>query len=172
MSNVICPKCGKDDTLPFSDSKFHTHGFECHTCKKDFGVDDGNNIKDYEKSLISFKYERTYKDQTIKRIEIKKDGEFVYLTPSIVYPNKMIQPIEKQDITFMFEQLKVLLFEKIFILDWNTSSSVGLILPKNEIVDIKMDFDGKPQVHIHQMNVLPPYLPVLEQLFSSFFELQ
>lgn len=171
MSNVVCPRCGKDNTIPFSDIKDHTHGFECQDCKKDFGVDDGKKLHEWEDSLYYFEYERTLKDQTKKKIIIEEKEGKAILTPSILYPNKMLQPIESQDMTAMFPQLKELFFEKIYILDWNRIN-VGLILGQDESFDLKLKFKNKPDITYSGTNKFPPYLKVLDQLFSSFFEFE
>ena len=70
--SVICPKCGKENTVPFSDIKLNQHGFECQDCHKDFGVDDGKTLKEWEDSLVDFFYERVYKDKSKKRISNRK----------------------------------------------------------------------------------------------------
>lgn len=169
--NVICPKCGKENTVPFSDIKLNQHGFECQDCHKDFGVDDGKTLKEWEDSLVDFFYERVYKDKSKKRISIQVKEDKVLLCPSIVYPNKMMQPIEAQDITMMWPALKELFFEKIFILDWNRIN-VGLVTGADESFDIKMKFTSKPDMTFSGTNRFPPYLKVLDQLFESFFELE
>ncbi len=171
--SVICPRCGKENTIPFSDSVYHTHGYECEDCKKDFAVDDGKKIKEWENDLLSFEYERVYKNQTKKRILIQVDEKEnkVMLTPSIVYPDKKLQPIESQDLTAFYPSLKVLLFEKLFILDWNRIN-VGLILGQDESFSIKMKFRTKPEITFSGTNRFPPYFKVLEDLFAFFFELQ
>lgn len=171
MSNIICPRCGKDNTIPFSDIKDHTHGFECQDCKKDFGVDDGTILKSWEDELICFEYERTQKDQTKKKLIIEEKEGKIFLTPSIIYPNKMMQPIEPVDITDMYSQLKNLIFEKLYILDWNRIN-VGLLLGNDEEFEIKMKFKNKPTITYSGTNQFPPYLKVLDQLFSGFFEIQ
>lgn len=171
--NIICPHCGKDHTTPFSDSVFHTTGYECEDCKKDFGVDDGKTLKEYEDSLISFEYERTLKDQTKKKIVVSRNEKTnkVTISPSIVYPNKMMQPVEAMDLTSSFEMLKNIIFEKIYILDWDRNLT-GLLLGKDESYSIVMKFTSKDEIRLIGTNKFPPYLVVLDQLFSSFFELQ
>ncbi len=170
--NVICPRCGKENTTPFSDTVFHTHGYECADCKKDFGVDDGKTFSEWEKELNYFEYERVHKDKTKKKLVIAMDEKtgHVMLSPTIVYPNRMMQPIEPQDITESFDVLKQLIFEKLFILDWDRIS-VGLLLGQDESYSIRMKFTSKPEISYSGTNRFPPYLKVLEQLFSSFFEL-
>lgn len=170
--NIICPRCGKDNTIPFSDIKDHTHGYECQDCKKDFGVDDGKKLKEWEDELTAFSYERTFKDGSKKKLVIKDDGNGkILLSPSIIYPDKMMQPIQPQDITANYPNLKELFFEKIFILDWNRIG-VGLLLGKDESYEIRMKFKTKPELSFSGTNSFPPYLKVLNQLFEPFFELQ
>ena len=82
-----------------------------------------------------------------------------------------MQPIEAQDITMMWPVLKELLFEKVFILDWNRIN-VGLVTGADESFDIKMKFTSKPDMTFSGTNRFPPYLKVLDQLFESFFELE
>lgn len=171
--NVICPRCGKTNTTPFSDSVFHTHGYECADCKKDFGVDDGKSLAEWEDELISLEYERVSKDQTKKKLILKKDEKTgkAIITPSIIYPDKMMQPIEPQDVTQSFDMLKKLIFEKIYILDWNRIN-VGLVLGKDESFMVRLKFSSKPEISFSGTNKFPPYLVVLDQLFASFFELE
>jgi hypothetical protein len=169
--SVICPRCGKDNTIPFSDSVYHTHGFECQDCKKDFGVDDGTKLKEWEQELLSLEYEREDKDHTKKIIEITIAEDKVTLTPSIIYPDKMKQPIESQDITPMKDNLLQLIFEKLYVLDWNRIN-VGFVTGKDETFELRLNFKTKPEISYSGTNRFPPYLKVLDQLFSSFFELQ
>ena len=169
--SVICPKCGKENTAMFSDSVYKTHGYECQDCHKDFGVDDGHSIAEYIDELTVLDYERISKDKTKKSIKIELLADKVIMTPAILYPNKMIQPIEKQDITPMGDALKDLLFNKIFILDWNRIN-IGLMTGNDESFSIKLTFKTKDPILLSGTNRFPPYLKVLDQLFEGFFELE
>lgn len=169
--SVICPKCGNDDVSPFSDIEFHTHGFECHTCKEDFGVDDGKTIKEFEDDLISLQYQKIDKDQTKKRLIIEEENSEYFIKPSIIYPNKLLQPIEPQNIDELWETLKTILFEKLFVLDWNNNLS-GLMLGKDESFSLILTFKTKGTLTYTGTNKFPPYLTVLEQLFAPFFEIE
>ena len=169
--NIICPKCGKENTIPFSDSEFHTHGFECEDCHKDFGVDDGKMISTYIQDIKEFHYERIYKDQIKKELTIKFDEHITTLTPTITYPNKMKQPIEDQDLTPMKDALLDLFFNKCFILDWNRTN-LGLLTGKDESFSITIKFHQKDTITISGTNRFPPYLIVLDQLFEDFFKLE
>lgn len=169
--SIICPKCGKDDVIPFSDSEFHTHGFECHTCNEDFGVDDGKTIKEYIDDLISIEYEKIEKDQTKKRLSILEENGKYLIKPSIVYPNKLLQPIEPQDISQLWKTLKTIIVEKLYILDWNPST-LGLMKGKDESYSLILKFKTKPTLTYKGINKFPPYLKALEQIFSPFFEIE
>ena len=114
--SVICPHCGKENTVPFSDSVYHTHGYECEDCKKDFGVDDGKKLKEKEDNLVSFSYEKKHKDGEENRVLIEeKDGK-ILLEPSVLHANHMLEQIEPQDRSSRFYSLS------------NSSSSIGIRL--------------------------------------------
>ena len=168
--NTICPRCGKDNTLPFSDSAFHTHGFECEDCKKDFGVDDGETFKQYEKLLTEFSYKRKDLNGDTKQVVIQKEKETIYLIPSILYANKMLQPFEKVDISSFWPALKKLFFEQIYILDWEENSQ-GLGKEEYEI-HMKFFLAMRKDISLKGKGKLPPYLIVLDQLFASFFQME
>ena len=170
--NVICPRCGKDNTVPFSDSVYHTSGFECQDCHHDFGVDDGKTLKEWEDELTSFTYEKTTKGGDKRTIKIApNDKGQIMITPSILYSNKMLQPIAPQDMTPLWEYLKKLFFEKIYILDWNRTN-VGFITGKDETFSVHMTFATKQPITITGTNLFPPYLKILDQLFDPFFQLE
>lgn len=169
--SINCPRCGKEDTIPFSDTVLKTHGFECQTCHKDFGVDDGHTFSQYEEELLLLEYERIGKDKTKKSITIEFLDDKTWITPQIVYSNKMLQPIEKQEITPMAESFKKLLFEQLYILDWNRIN-LGLITGSDESFTLKLKFKHKDSITFSGTNRFPPYLVVLDQLFEGFFELE
>lgn len=167
--SVICPHCGKENTVPFSDSVYKTHGFECQDCHKDFGVDDGKTLKAKEKDLSAFYYEHKDKEGECKRIKIEeKDGK-VLLEPSILHKNHMLEPIETQDITDMWEKLKVLLFEQLYILDWDRSLT-GFVTGRDETYKLILTFKAEDPITYTGVNRFPPYLKALDNLFSYFFE--
>ena len=68
--NTICPRCGKGDTIPFSDSVLHTVGFECANCHQDFGVDDEKKKKKREEKG---KFSIFYFSKTDNHISFLKD---------------------------------------------------------------------------------------------------
>ncbi|MFA6625066.1 MAG: hypothetical protein WCS80_04825 [Bacilli bacterium] len=172
MSNTICPICGKDDTETFFDRKLHQQGYHCLSCNRDFGVDDGKKIKQYEDELNDFVYERVEKDSTIKRIYIKKILDKVTLKPELI-KNKVLQPYQEADISDLWPTLKKFLFEQIYILDW-PDTLTGFLTGKN---DESYEIDMKFQLALINPIVkkgealLPPYLKALDTLFSSFFEI-
>ena len=167
--SVICPRCGKENTVPFSDSVYHTHGFECEDCKKDFGVDDGKKLKEKEDNLLSFSYERKHSNGEENRVLIEeKDGK-VLLEPSVLHANKMLEPIEPQDISDMWPKLKTLIFEQLYILDWD-KTLVGFITPNEESYRLVLTFKDKEEITYTGENKFPPYLKALDHLFGYFFE--
>lgn len=163
--NIICPKCGKDDTVPFSDSVYKTTGFECHNCKKDFGVDDGHVTQSHEDKLCFFLFNYQKEDGSIFNIKIEKikTGK-VLLTPTITLPDKRIQPYEPIDFTDSFMALVKTLFEKTFILDW----------PKNKVGDLKESYkiemkytNEYPDTTFEGKGYLPPYFKALDYIFET-----
>jgi DNA-directed RNA polymerase subunit RPC12/RpoP len=168
--STICPRCGKENTSMFSDSVYKTHGFFCEDCKKDFFVDDGKTIAEHEKHLTDFFYQHTNKDGVTYRIYIQQVGNKVTLAPSMI-KNKMMIPYEKMDITPMWDELKRVLFEKMFILDWDKQLT-GFLTGKNDEsykIEMKYSLAVYPDVSYEGRNKFPPYFKVLEQLFANFF---
>lgn len=168
----VCPKCGSENVTPFSDSVYKTHGFECENCHHDFGVDDGKMLDEKISSLISIYYERKGKDGVSKRIEIKEENKKVTVTPSILYPNKYLQPITPQELPVdVFTQFKSILVKNIFILDWNEENNGLLTLP-DETFKVILTFNNNETKTIKGVNKFPPYLVVLDQIVSSFYEVE
>lgn len=123
MNDVICPKCGSSDTLPFSDSIYKTHGFECHCCGCDFGVDDGKKIDECINNISKFYFRYMDKENKTYEVEIKKDNDKAFLTATY-YDGKIKTTTDpKIDFTAMFNYFFRLLYKQAFILDWKTSQS-------------------------------------------------
>ena len=78
---VYCPYCGNSEATPFSDSVYKNHGFECDSCHKDFGVDDGKTFVEHENNLGEFYFRYTEKDGSSLSVDIKKEAGKVYLYP-------------------------------------------------------------------------------------------
>ncbi len=81
----------------------------------------------------------------------------------------MLEPIEPQDITDMWQKLKVLFFEQLFILDWDKTLT-GFITPQSESYRLVLTFKDKEEITYTGENRFPPYLPALDHLFEYFFE--
>lgn len=168
--SIICPHCGKENTSAFSDTVYHTHGYFCEDCHKDFAVDDGKTLLDHEKNLTDFFYQHTDKEGVTYGIYIQKVGDRVTMAPSLVQ-NKMMTPYEKLDITPMWEELKRVLFEKMFILDWDRELTGFLTGTNDESYKIEMKYALSlyPDATYQGTNKFPPYFKALQQLFSGFF---
>lgn len=167
--NIICPICGKENTQVFSDSVYHTHGYYCEDCKKDFGVDDGKNIQDHEEKLDDFFYQYQ-KDEITYRIAIKRIGDKVTLTPSLI-ENKMLTPFEEMDFTSIYEEFKKVLFEKMYILDW-PKNLTGFVTGTNDEsykIQMKYSFSAYEDDCYTGTNQFPPYFKVLRDMFQKFF---
>lgn len=171
--NEICPRCGKDNTQPFRDKKLGTHGFECLDCHKDFGVDDGTTIGQYEENLSDFFYSKTDKEGFTRQIKIHKESnEKVMLSASTIDKNGRRQPFEPRNIAPIFPELKTLLFRKLYILDWEPEL-LGLLLPSgNAKYEIKLGFSLSvlPEKVYKGTNRFPPYFKILPMIFEQFFE--
>lgn len=167
--NIICPRCGKENTIPFSDTKLKTTGFYCEDCKKDFFVDDGTIIKKHEEMLTDFKYQHTDKEGITYQVYIQKVGDKVTLSPSFI-KDKMLTPYEAIDFSKDWEGFTKLLFEKIYLLDWNHNET-GLITGKDESYQITLKYSlaAYPDDVFKGTDKFPPYLTVLNQIFSCFF---
>lgn len=170
--NIICPRCGKDNTQAFRDQKLHTSGYECLDCHRDFGVDNGKDIEDYEKNLSEFYYSHTDKKGFTKRIRIKKESDGkVLLSASAIDENGFRQPYDPVDVTSFFDKLKDIFFRKCFILDWDRDLT-GLLLPKgNEKYEIRLIFSSPllREIKLTGTNKFPPYFKIRPVLFGQFF---
>lgn len=166
--NVICPKCGKENTVPFSDSVFKQTGFECEDCKSDFGVDDGIILHNHIQLLNYFYFTHTLKTGVTENITIQKEDNKVVLKLEKV-ENKILQPYESVDFTNDFENFKSLLFEKLFILDWN-KTNIGLKVDSDESFKIILKYEKEYEDYIISgINKLPPYFKILDMIFSTLF---
>lgn len=168
---AYCPYCGNSESTPFSDSVYKTHGYQCDSCHKDFGVDDGKTLLLHETNLTEFFYSYTDKDGVTLRIEIKKEGDQFYLYPSKILSDKRLQPYEKIDFTTQFEGFKALLFEQLFILDW-PKISTGFVTGKDESFEICLKYDHSfyPEDKFTGTNAFPKLFPVLKNIFTTLFE--
>lgn len=167
--SITCPRCGKNNTSLFSDSVLKSTGFFCEDCKKDFGVNTEGELQLKEENLLEFYYKRVTSDGITYRIHIQDYDGKVLMTPSIV-KDKMLTPFESVDFSDMWEQFKSLLFEKIFLLDWNPSlTGFGDGVDSYE-VELKYKDKKYPDVLFTGTNLFPPYLIVLDQMFMEIFE--
>ena len=168
---VYCPYCGNSEATPFSDSVYKNHGFECDSCHKDFGVDDGKTFLEHENNLGEFYFRYTEKDGSSLSVDIKKEADKVYLYPSRILADKRLQPYEKIEFTEQFEGFKKLIFEQFFILDW-PKVSTGFVTGKDESFEIRMKYNLSlfPEDKIIGTNAFPKLFPVLKNIFSSLFK--
>ena len=171
--NEICPRCGKDNTQPFRDKKLGTHGFEGLDCHKDFGVDDGKTLEEYENNLTDFFFTHTDKEGFTKQITIHKESDDkVWLKAATIDKNGRRQPYEPRNIASIYPELKTLLFRKLYILDWD-KELLGLLLPSgNEKYEIRLSFSLAvlPGKTFTGTNRFPPYFKILPRIFDQFFE--
>lgn len=168
---VYCPHCGNGESTPFSDSVYKTHGYQCDSCHKDFGVDDGKTLSEHENNLTEFYFRYTEKDGSSLQVSIKKEGENVYLYPSKILTDKRLQPYEKIDFTSQFEGFKKLVFEQLFLLDW-PKTSTGFVTGKDESFEIRLKYNLSlyPEDIYRGTNAFPKLFPVLKNIFSTLFE--
>lgn len=168
---VYCPHCGNSESTPFSDSVYKTHGYQCDSCHKDFGVDDGKTLSEHEHNLMEFYFRYTEKDGSSMQISIKKEGENVYLYPSKILTDKRLQPYEKIDFTNQFDGFKQLVFEQLFLLDW-PKTSTGFVTGKDESFEIRLNYNLSiyPEDIYKGTNAFPKLFPVLKNIFSTLFE--
>ncbi len=169
--SVICPYCGKENTSSFRDKKLKTTGYECLDCHRDFGVDDGKKLEEYQASLTDFFFSYTDKTGFTKQIKIHHGNGVTTLSVSTIDGKGLRQPYEPRDITPIFDELKTILFKKVFLLDWERNL-VGLLLPSgNEKYEIKLSYGGTlfPDRIFKGVNRFPPYLKALRRIFDGFF---
>ena len=169
--NVICPICGKDHTVPFSDSVYKTCGFECSDCKKDFGVDDGKTIKEHIDSLGYFSFTHKLKNGTTEKVVIMKNNDKAVLKMSFIDENKFLHPYQDIDFTASFTPFIEMLFKKLFILDWKRDS-LGILTGNDESFEIEMRYNLNKfdDTIIKGTNSFPVYFKALDTIFSSLFE--
>lgn len=168
--NVICPHCGKDNTVPFSDSVYKTTGFECQDCHKDFGVDDGKQIADRIRLTNEFIFSHTDKEQNTYKVQILKINDKATLKMSKVFKNKMVQPYTPIDFTKEFPGFIEMLYRQLFILDW-PKDNIGFITQDSESfeIDLRYTLHAYDDVKITGINQFPVYFKVLDTIFSSLF---
>ena len=168
--NTICPRCGKVDTIPFSDSVLHTVGFECANCHQDFGVDDGILMKKREENLISFSLTEVLEDHSSYTVKIIKE-DAVKMEFSKTLQDGRVQSYYPVDFTAEFDKFTIMLFESLFVMDWN-NLPVTEIKPGEPCFKIQMSFedDVLPKVTIRGKEETAPYFKVLHMLFTSLFE--
>ena len=168
---TICPKCGKENTSLFSDTVDKTHGYHCDDCNIDFGVDDGKKINNYESLLSEFYYKKIDKDSTVHEVSIKKIGSSSELVLTLIKDN--VKTVSNTiDFSSYFESFKKLLFENLFILDWQDSTN-GIILENNNEsyeLEIKFRLGLLPTIKKDGINSFPPYEIALERILLSLFE--
>lgn len=167
---IYCPYCGNGEATPFSDSVFHTHGYECDSCHKDFGVDDGKKLKDHEEKLSSFYFRYTDKEGESIQIKIEKEGDKITLAPSKINKEHLLQPYEKIDFTAQWEGFKKLIFEQLFLLDW-PKVSTGFMTGKDESFEIRMDYESNAFEEDKYIGTasFPKLFPALKNLFACLF---
>ncbi len=169
---MICPKCGSDKTTSFVDVKENTHGFQCENCHQDFGVDDGKKLHQYEDYLSQLYFRKTEKDGLIREVlveKISKDDIKLYLT---LTQNKVQTKAEPIDFAPYFDSFAQLLFEKLFVLDWNENENGILLEEGNSSYELEIRFRMGllPTIKKTGTNKFPPYEIGLENLFASLFE--
>lgn len=167
---IICPRCGKDNTIPFSDSVLHTTGFECQDCHQDFGVDDGKNIEDHIRYTNEFIFTHKTKDQFTYQVTILKIADKATLKMTKIYPDKKIQPYEPIDFTKEYNGFVQMLYRQLYILDWPIENS-GFVTDNNEEFEITIAYTlhAFDDFKIHGINQFPIYFKVLDTIFSSLF---
>lgn len=160
---MICPYCGKEKVSVFSDSVFHTRGFHCEDCDKDFGVNDGKTIQSLEQDLKACCFKKNEKDDH-KTVEIRKTDEGIILYPTRFKEQKSFS-YKKVNIEGLFDTFKKVIFENFFILDWPSIQEVDRTKDYYQIV---LEFYNHDTIII-QNNQFPPYLAGFDKLFLPFF---
>ena len=160
---MICPFCGKENVSSFADTVFHTTGFCCEDCHKDFGVNDGKTLAELENELI-YCYFVKKDGEDCKTIEIIKEKEETLLTPTRFHEQKLIA-YKKVNIDSLFKTFKKVIFENFFILDWESKEKVDTSKNYYQII---LKFENHPMITI-QNEKFPPYMNGFDQLFLPFF---
>ncbi|MFA6586494.1 MAG: hypothetical protein WCR16_04255 [Bacilli bacterium] len=163
--NTLCPKCGKDNTSTFVDTKLKTHGFFCEDCKKDFGVDDGTALKKKEEDLLSFTYDRSH-DGEKKTFRLVRDAGKATLTIETEKDKKrdVYEPI---DFTPYVDSFLSLLFEKLFVLDWPETTNGFLVGKDPDTCTLTLLFKDKSSVRKSGFVRLPVYSKALDEILDS-----
>lgn len=164
--NVICPRCKSEDTIPFSDSIYKTHGYQCNCCKEDFGVDDGTTLKGFENAVEEIHITHIYADSTSYTIDIYRSENGCFLTPSRIDDKRMKIPYQSIDFSNSIDGFIKLLFEQLFILDWKSEEDTE---GDRIVIDIKYN-SNVGDITIKQGKDRSPYFQVLEMMFTSLFE--
>lgn len=168
--NIICPRCGKDHTIPFSDSVYKTTGFECEDCHQDFGVNDGKTLEDRIRFTNELLFSYTDKKQDTYKVEILKINEKATLKMTKIFKNKMVQPYTPIDFSNEYQGFVEMLYRQLFILDW-PRENVGFVTEDAESFEviIRYTLHAYDDVTITGVNQFPVYFKVLDTLFSSLF---
>ncbi|MFA6829110.1 MAG: hypothetical protein WCR67_00145 [Bacilli bacterium] len=170
--NTICPKCGSDDTYTFFDSILKTSGFHCDACNHDFGVNgpEENDLHKYEQGLSDFVYQRNH-DGSTKMIEIHQTEKDTVLSCRIIKGMSISQAQPITGFAPMFDQIKVLLIEKLFFLDWEEEMRDEESKDESEHYSLTLSFNnGIKEIKKTATGKMPSYLTVLDQLFDSLFQ--
>ena len=82
-----------------------------------------------------------------------------------------VQSYYPVDFTAEFDKFTIMLFESLFVLDWNNLPATE-IKPGEPCFKIQMSFedDVLPKVTIRGKEETAPYFKVLHMLFTSLFE--
>lgn len=169
---TICPKCGKENTSTFVDTKDQTHGYHCDDCNEDFGVDDGKKLKRYEDLFTEFFFKKKDKDNSVKEVLIKKNSDSDCSLILTVIKNNQKIVSEPIDFSSFIEQFKKLLFENLFVLDWidSTSKKDTNGITESFELEIRFKLGLLPPIKKDGINDFPPYEIALERILFSLFE--
>ena len=168
--NVICPRCGKDHTSSFVDTKLGTHGYYCEDCRKDFGVDDGKSLKALEEDVASLVYVRHFPDGTTEKMTLLvEEGKkaTLYLERAQGKERDVFDPIDFEEFRPGFLSL---LFEKCFLLDWPDESGEALAGDDSYTLEVSYRTKSHPFLSKKGSKVLPVYTKVLDQVIGSLFD--
>lgn len=168
---MICPKCASENTTGFVDVKDNSHGYHCEDCHQDFGVIDEKKLALYQKNFISLYFRKEEKRGKTFEVRINRNDAEQYSLELTLTENKVRTTSEPIDFTSYFQDFFVLLFGKMYVLDWNDREE-GILLPEgNESYELDITFRMGliPPIHKTGTNKFPPYEKALENLFSSLF---
>lgn len=165
MNDVICPKCGSSNTVPFSDSIYKTQGFECLNCHSDFAVDDGKKIDEYISNISRFTFLYTNKDLTHYKVDIIQEKDSCLLTAEYYNGKEKVKTDPSIDFSSMFNYFFQLLYKQMYILDWkeNQIKSESFLT-----IDIEYQNNIFEPFHLRQSeyNI---YSNVFKEIFSDIF---